>query len=139
MDVTECFEKGLLKKDKPDREKALKSIAMAKNKIESAKKLMKYKMYNICLVDIYSSMFHASRALLFRDGLKERSHYAVYIYLKEKYKDKIEQRFLNELDALRMERHDFFYGLDEIKVSEKEAVEGISMAEEFIRAVERVV
>jgi len=30
-------------------------------------------------------MLHSPRALLFRDGVKERGHLCVVVYLKEKY------------------------------------------------------
>lgn len=139
MDVKECFEKGLLKKEKEDRNKSLKSIEMAEYKLEKAKSLFNKKIYDMSLVNAYLSMFHAARGLLFKDGVKEKSHYGLYVYLKEKYKDRIEQRFLNELNALRLERHEVFYGLEKIEIKEVEAEDVLKDTELFLEAVRRLV
>jgi uncharacterized protein (UPF0332 family) len=59
-------------------------------------------------------MFHAARALLFRDGITERSHICIILYLQENYvkPGKLEQGFVNALNSLRIERHNEFYGLE---------------------------
>ncbi|MEK6861704.1 MAG: HEPN domain-containing protein [Nanoarchaeota archaeon] len=138
MNIQECLENGLLKKDKPSIEKAKKSIKISKLKLEKAENLFKLKILDMAEVNIYSSMFHASRALLYRDGLKERSHYALYIYLKEKYYDKIEPRFLNELNVLRLNRHEIFYGFEELILDEQEIRNIINLAGEFIKLIEEL-
>lgn len=138
MDVKECLEKGLLKKIQPSIEKAKRSIEISKSKLEKAKELLKLKILDMAEVSAYSSMFHAARALLFRDGLKERSHYAVFVYLKEHYSDKIELRFLNELNALRLERHEIFYGFEEPDFSDDDIGKTIKTAEEFIALINKI-
>lgn len=138
MSVKECLEKGLLKEDKPDRNKAQRSVQKAAKKAEKAAKLLKAGFPEEALVTAYSSMFHAARAVLFKDGFKERSHYAVYVYLKEKCGGKIEKRFLVYLDYLRQERHDVVYSLEEPGVREEEVRESISMAREFMEAVKKL-
>ena len=135
MDVEECLVQGLLKKDFPNREKAFRSLEMAFDKLEKAKQLLSLKITDMALVNAYSAMFHASRTLLFRDGYKERSHYALYLYLKEKYGGRIELRFLNELDVLRQERHDIFYGLDVAEPKEGEVRRTILLVQEFITQI----
>jgi len=139
MTVKECFEQGLLKKDRPDIEKARRSIEVAKHKLELAQKEIEAGIYENAAVTTYTAMFHAARALLFKDGVKERSHWAVYVYLKEKYADKIEPRLLNELNSLRLERHDAMYGLEEIKEEiEGEAEAEAGIAGEFIDTVKKL-
>jgi len=139
MDLKECFEKELLKKDIPDIEKAKKSIEIARHKLENANKALNAQIFEDAVIDAYTSMFHASRAILFKDGIKERSHYAIYVYLKEKYKDKLEPRFLNELNSLRMERHELMYGLEKAsEIKEIEANDVILIAQDFIDAVEKL-
>jgi len=138
MNIEECFEKGLLKKEKPDIEKSHKSIEIAKHKLGIAKKLFGLSIFEETITNSYSVMFHSARSLLFKEGIKEKSHYGLFVYLKENYSDKLEKRFINELNALRLERHEINYGLEkpEIKVSEAEQV--IKIAEDFISAVEKI-
>ncbi len=136
MNVKECFEKGLLKKDIASKEKAIKSIEKAKHKLGIAKRTFDVKIYEETIVNGYAAMFHAGRALLFKDGVKEKSHYGLYVYIRERYKDKLEHRFINELNALRLERHDLLYGLEKIEVKEVEAEDIVKIAGDFIKAVE---
>ncbi len=89
-------------------------------------------------VSCYSAMFHAARALLFKDGYREKSHYALYVYLKEKYSGKIEPKFLNELNILRLERHEIFYGLEEQEFDDGSIRRAITLAAAFISQVKRI-
>ena len=139
MDVEECLEKGLLKKDNPSIEKAKRSIEIAVSKLEKARALIELEILDMSEINCYSAMFHSARALLFRDGFKERSHYAIYIYLKEKYSDKIELKFLNELNVLRLDRHEIFYGLEEIALDKGEIKKTIKLCEEFIEEVRKLI
>lgn len=139
MDVEKCFEEGLLKKDKPDKRKALKSIEMGEYRLERARGLFRMKIFDMALINVYLGMFHIGRALLFKDGVREKSHYGLYVYLREKYSDKIEQRFLNELNSLRLERHEFFYGLEKKEIKEVEAESAIDMAGLFLKAIKKLV
>lgn len=139
MDIKECLEKGLLKRDKPSLDKAKKSLEIAKLKLEKAKELLKLNILDMAEVNCYSSMFHSSRALLFRDGFKERSHYAIYVYLKERYSDKLQPKFLNELNVLRLERHEIFYGLEEPELDKESIRKVIILIEEFMENIEKLI
>jgi len=114
MNIDECIAKGLLKRDKPDIEKAKKSIETAKYKLEIAKREFDAGIYEGAIISAYNAMFHAARALLYKDGFKERSHYALFIYISEKYGDKLEKRFIHELETLRIERHEMRFQLQMI-------------------------
>lgn len=139
MNIKECLEKSLLREDRPDLEKAKKSVKIAEIKLEKAKVLLKLGILDMTVINLYSSMFHSSRAILFKDGFKERSHYAIYVYLREKYSDKIEPKFLNELNLLRLERHEIFYGFDEIETDEKTAKKLIGLVENFINVIKKLI
>jgi uncharacterized protein (UPF0332 family) len=139
MNVDECIKQGLLKRDIPSKEKAAKSLEIAKHKLGVARKLFGFKIFEETITNSYSSMFHASRALLFRDGIKEKSHYAVFVYIKEKYSGKLEMRFINEFNNLRTERNEISYGLEKSNISAEEAKEVLKTAEEFIGAVEKLI
>ena len=138
MDINECFEKGLLKKDKQDKEKALKSIETAKYKLDIAKRTFDVQIFEEAIINSYAAMFHAARALLFKDGIKEKSHFGLFVYIKEKYKDRLEPRFINELNALRLERHELIYGLEKPEIKEVEAEDIIFVTKEFILAIEKL-
>jgi uncharacterized protein (UPF0332 family) len=136
MKIHECIEKRLLKKDVPDIDKAKKSLDTADHKLSIAKKELEAKIYEGALISSYAAMFHAGRALLFRDGFVEKSHFAVYAYIKERYEDRIEARYLTELNTLRLQRHAVMYGIEEGErkgMDEEEASEIIRIAEDFIK------
>ena len=88
MNISDCLEQGLLVKIKPDPPKALASIEMAKHKLELAEKEIQAEIFENAIVTAYASMFHAARALLFKDGFKERSHFALFVFVNEKYSSK---------------------------------------------------
>ena len=84
-ELEKCFEKGLIRKTLPSKEKALKSIHKARKWLEEARKNFKFRLFDSCLVSSYSAMFHAARALLLKDGFREKSHYCLARYVEEKY------------------------------------------------------
>ncbi len=140
MNVQSCLTEGLLKKDKPDFKKAKSSIEMAEHKLEIAEIEFKNEIYESAVVSSYASMFHSARALLFKDGYKERSHFALYIYVKENYSDKIEKMYLSELNSMRLERHELMYGLQKSKESyEVEAESAIEVAKGFLVSVKKLI
>ena len=139
MNVEECVEKGLLRKERPDKGKALRSLETAERKLKLSKRELGAGIFEGAVISAYASMFHSARALLYQDGFKERSHYCLFVYVQERYSGKIEQRFLNELNVLRMERHGLMYGLEErSEVAEGEAKDAVSVAGEFLKSVRKL-
>ena len=140
MNVEECLNKGLLKKTSGSVEQANASIRMAEHKLELAEKEFESGIYENVIITAYSAMFHAGRALLFKDGYKERSHYALYVYLDEGYSGKLERKYLNEFNSMRLARHDLMYGLDaRSETKEIEAKSAIAVAEGFLKSVKGLV
>ncbi len=137
MRLEECFERRLLRKIMADREKAMRSIKMAENKLKLAKQALLKEFYDACIIYAYTSMFHSARALLYKDGIQEKSHACVVLYLKEKYSSLIPFYLLQSLDAFRKERHEALYGL-EYEASLRDAEIVIKDAEEFIKIVREV-
>jgi len=62
----------------------------------------------------------------------------MYIYLKEKYSNKIPLHILNLLNIHRTERHEAMYGL-EYKPTEEDAVTAIQDAKIFIKEIEKCI
>jgi uncharacterized protein (UPF0332 family) len=80
-------------------------------------------------------MFSAGRAILYKDGIQEKSHYCLAKYLEEEYakRGKLDMEIITLLHSFREERHAIMYGFEEVEVREKEAKEAISTAEKFLR------
>lgn len=139
-ELEECLRKGLIRKTVASEGKALKSIARANKWLDEARKNLEHELVNSCLVSSYSAMFHAARALLFRDGYREKSHYCVVRYLEEKYvkKGRMPRRVIDLLDRFRNLRHTDLYQLD-FFVTKDEAEESIRSAEFVIREITQVI
>lgn len=138
MNIQECFERRLLRKINPDLERTGKSLETAEAKLKEAEKLFGAGFFNNALTNIYTSMFHDSRALLYKDGIQEKSHYTVYIYIKEKYSGKIPLNLINSFNSLRDERHEVFYGFEE-KISKTQAENAILDAKTFLKEVKKII
>lgn len=140
MNLNDCLEQGLLVKTKADPAKAKSSLEMAKHKLELSQTEFEHDIFEGAIINAYASMFHSARALLFKDGFKERSHFAVYVFVSEKYGNQIERKYLSELNALRLTRHELMYGLEKsAEVQESNADTAIKMAEGFLDAVRKIV
>lgn len=132
MKMVECFRKGLLKRTSPDRDNALRSLELSKSNIEDAIENLSIHRYRVVAISSYSSMFHAARAILFRDGIKERSHECIPVYLKEKYPEL--ETLSNIIDSYRRFRHDAIYGLD-FAIDEEDAKAALNSAKEILEKI----
>ncbi|MFH1505877.1 MAG: HEPN domain-containing protein [archaeon] len=135
MEVTnieECFRFRLLRKIKPDQDKSKKSLQLAEQKLKRAQETINLNIYDFTILESYMAMFHSARALLYKDGIQEKSHYAIFIYLKEKYSSKIPLNILNFLNIHRTERHDAMYGL-EYQPGKEDAETALKDAKIFVK------
>jgi uncharacterized protein (UPF0332 family) len=140
MNLEECLEKRLLRNAPPDRLKSEKAIEMAQRAIIQAEKLLEHGFYEQAILYSYTAMFQGARALLFKDGFIEKSHYCVVEYLKRHYvqSGKLDQRHIHWLDTYRIERHETLYGLEKMDVNEEDANAAISSAKDFLKAIRRL-
>jgi uncharacterized protein (UPF0332 family) len=136
LTTEDCLKHRLLREIPPDREKSKKSLEVAKVRLGEAGNALKAKFFQYAVLAAYMAMFHAARALLYRDGMQEKSHLAVYIYLKEKYADKIPINVLNLLSVHRIERHETLYGL-EYTPAQQDASRAIEDAKTFVKEIEK--
>lgn len=139
--MEECFASRKLRRIRPDLLKARKSLDAAGTKLERAKALLKDGHNDAALLYAYSSMFSAGRAILYKDGIQEKSHYCLAKYLEEKYakNGKIDPETITLLNAFREERHAIMYGFEEVEVGEGEAGEAVSAADKIIRKAEELI
>lgn len=133
MTVEKLLREGWLKKVPPSKERAVKSLEVADRFLGSARKSFDIASYDMAIMAAYSAAFHAARAVLFLDGFAERSHFAVYDYLREKHKD-LGMAEVESFNAYRRLRHGVAYGLDTV-VNEDDALSAIAFAERFLKCV----
>jgi len=88
--------------------------------------------YRLVAISSYTAMFHAARAILFRDGVKERSHECIPLYLRENYPALAGQA--NMLDSYRKYRHEALYGL-EFEAGKEDAIASLTVANGFLSAI----
>ena len=134
--VEDCFRFRLLRKISPDKDKSARSLELAGQRLEEAKKAIGLKIFKYAVLEAYMAMFHAARALLYNDGIQEKSHFAIYVYLKEKYYGRIPQNILNFLNIHRIERHESMYGLEYAPTID-DAKTAIDDAKAFLAEIER--
>ena len=135
MRLEDCLKEGFLRKHRFPPEVMQKELENAEKHLANAKKCIESEMYDLASVSIYTSMFHAARAILFRDGFKERNHVCVIAHLRKNYPALREH--LKVLDSYRRARHSALYGID-AEEDPEEAVHGIELAEEFILEVKKI-
>ena len=135
--VEDCFKFRLLRKISPDKDKVKRSLEVAEIKLKEVPEAIKLGFHSYGILDAYMCMFHAARALLYNDGIQEKSHYAIYIYLKERYSQKIPLSVLNLLNIHRTQRHEAMYGL-EFRPDEADATTAYEDAQRFLNEVKKV-
>ena len=93
----------------------------------------------MAVIALYGAFFHAARSLLFKDGVKERSHFCIARYIEEEYTDKnlLDVKFLNAFETVRDMRHETQYSLDVIEITDDLFVLS-DVCYDFIDLIERV-
>ena len=84
------------------------TLEMAEQDLVAAEKSFERSDYVWASVQTYTSMLNFARALLFADGIREKSHYCVVQYLA-KNRSKELGDLVDKLDILRRERHMTMY------------------------------
>ncbi|MCD6227373.1 HEPN domain-containing protein [Candidatus Micrarchaeota archaeon] len=137
MNFEECVRKNLIKKNSSAKVRVDKSLMTSERFLIASQKNYEIKQLEMTLIAAYNSIFHSARALLFSKGYVERSHYCLFIALKEMYKDDHKMsEILPRIDKIRVSRHNTQYS-GEI-VLEKEAEFVIETAEDFLTLVKNI-
>jgi len=113
MMLKQCLEEGFLKKTAPSIKMANASLGKSEAYIDKAVSNMGIGNYDLAIVCAYTSMFHAARSVLFRDGFKERSHVCLISYLEEMYPEL--KSYAAQVDQYRRARHTVLYALDSVQ------------------------
>jgi len=137
FDFEDCVREGLLRSVPPSRERADASMKTARKWLSEAAKGLGSSAFNSSVLSSYLSMFHSSRAILFLDGFREKSHYCIARYLEEKYakKNLLETKWIKLLDHYREIRHNNQYNI-EFFSSKEDAENAFKNAKEFLDRME---
>ncbi|MEA3458217.1 MAG: HEPN domain-containing protein [Candidatus Thermoplasmatota archaeon] len=127
-----------MKKVMPSSDKGLHSFEKADDWINESKKNLNASAFGSCISSSYMAMFHSSRAILFRDGVREKSHFCIARYL-EKYveNDLLEEDWVFLLDRIRDVRHMDQYGIEHFATDE-EAISTFKSAKSFVKRMKQL-
>ena len=90
------------------------------------------------LSSAYLAVFHSARAILFRDGVREKSHYCIGLCLQKYVEEGIlEEEWPMLFDRVRSLRHADQYSFQG-KPAKEEVQAGIDLAERFIERMQRL-
>lgn len=123
----------------PSPQKAQSSLEAAQRWLEEAEKNLRSEAFNSSVLSSYLAMFHSSRAILFLDGFREKSHFCIARFLEEKYvkNDLLERKWIDILDYFRDLRHQGQYGTGFFSTS-SETQEALDTAKEFVERMEHL-
>jgi len=138
IDYKDCFKQGLLRKVEPSKEKGKISLKKAEEWLSESEKNISVSAYDSCIASSYMAMFHSSRAILFRDGVREKSHFCLARYL-EKYVNEglLEDEWVLLFDRIRDIRHRDQYSLQHHS-TEEEASSVIKNATRFVKRMNKL-
>lgn len=133
--LDDCFFRGL-KRISADIDGARRSLIIAEGHLDDAEASFTIKRYRLTLTSSYEAMFHATKALLFRDGIKEHSHVCVPIYIKETYPELV--GCAKVLDSYRLYREKATYGSD-VVVNEEDAKAALEHARAIFEKMTNII
>ena len=128
-------EEGRLTKISLDRELGLKEIEGAVSDLEEAKDSLSRKKFKWAIVQGYYSMFHAARALIYSKGFREKSHYALFVALRELFGNQLESEIIQNFGEAMSLREEADYGL---VFSEEGAASIVDNAEKFLNKAKEI-
>jgi uncharacterized protein (UPF0332 family) len=136
--IDDCFERGLLRKVDPSQTKSDQSLLQAGECLFEAEKNLEAEALRSAISSAYLAVFHSARAVLFRDGVREKSHYCIGLYLQRYVEDgTLEEDWPMLFDRIRSVRHADQYSFMALPTVE-EVQAGIDLAERFIERMERL-
>jgi len=133
-----CLKRGKIKPFSRGKALAPKELETAKSDLERARKTHKEGDYKWATIQVYYSMFHSARALLYAQDLREHSHYCLLQAMKSLYVDtkKIPGHHIEAFQQAKDLREDADYYN---RWSEKGCEKLLKAAEEFLEKATSIV
>ncbi len=85
LEYDDCLKRGKIKTFSRGKSLAPKELETAASDLERSKKTYKDGDYKWATIQIYYSMFHSARALLYSKNLREHSHFCLIAAIKSLY------------------------------------------------------
>ena len=132
-----CLERGKIKLFPKAKQLAHKELDLAKEDLKIAEDSFAAKNYKWSTIQSYYSMFHSARALIYKKGYREKSHFCLAEALKSLYvsENLLSHRFLEalQLGKLLRENADYYGDFD------KSGTEGmIESAKDFLKEAKKI-
>lgn len=138
IDVNGCMERGLLRRIAPSKEKALQCTMKSSELLGEARACLDNGQLNAAVLSGYTAILNAGRAVLFRDGWRERSHECVIRYLEANYGGEITPDTVALLERYKKSRHDTQYDVT-YSPDEAEVASLLEFARGFIKTAGRII
>ncbi len=137
--LDECIKKKLIRKVIPSRDLALKMLGKASVLLEESQKSLDAGAPDSSVLMSYEVMLLSAKALLAKDGFREKSHYCIAVYITEEYADtkRIDRSIAEVFDSYRTVRHMLAYDA-EFMTSEEDAKKAILFARRMHREVRKL-
>ena len=136
--LEECYAKDLLRKVEPSPAKARRSLEQSRVWQEEAKKALVAGANRSSLISCYNAFFHAARAILYRDGVREKSHLCVELYLGGyAIKGDLEASGIAQFSRMRSARHMDLYSFSAAP-SREEVESAVRDAHAFLARMEKL-
>ncbi|HRU80894.1 MAG TPA: HEPN domain-containing protein [Methanolinea sp.] len=136
--LEDCFAEGKLQTILPSEEKAWNSLRIAQDNLREAEEAVKCGLLRAAINSTYVAIFHAARAILFRDGIREKSHFCIEQYLHTYVTSgALELKWVVFYGNIRSKRDINQYGFE--PPATKEEVEAyVHLAAQFLDRMERL-
>jgi len=134
----DCLRKGKIKNFSRGKSLAGKELRLAKEDLNSARKSFTDKNYRWCVIQVYYSMFHSARSLLYFKNYREHSHYCLNLAVRELYvkQDKIDVFLVEALSEAKNLREAADYYGDYSGINAKRL---LGRAEKFIEKAGEII
>lgn len=137
-DYDDCLERGKIKPFSRGVTLSPKELEAAEADLKRAKKTFEDGDFKWTTVQVYYSMFHSARSLLYARNLREHSHYCLISAIKSLYVDtkKIPVKFLEGLQEAKNLREDADYYN---RWSKQGCEKLLKLAQEFLMKAKEIV
>ena len=111
LEYDDCLKRGKIKPFSRGKSLTPKELETAASDLERSKKTYKDGDYKWATIQIYYSMFHSARALLYAKNLREHSHFCLIAAIKTLYVEtkQLPVHFLEGLQEAKNLREDADY------------------------------
>jgi len=136
LEFKRCLEKQWLVPMPEARYLVEKELKAARDDLGEAETSYQRAGYKWSTIQSYYAMFHAARALLYRRGYREKSHYCLAVAMRHLFVSQglIEEASIDALDDARALREDADYRTE---FSETSARHSLSGARQFLADIEK--